>query len=257
MGVHSGSRAPLSQRPKRGIVWLVVFLTVFVAVSYLLRDPDGQRLADGEPSVEQTEDGDTLGDATGATDRDDANSRDVDALPGDESASTHSDDGSAAGTGRNQGSTGESTGRPPTRGPPSDDGADESTGTAAPLVEVRADVWQSPAGLLYKPGSAEGHRLKHLARHFQDDASRPIHGVFDGELSEVIGLIDQAYQWSEANDRRASVKQERGRTVIIARFDRRVGYVGGERGERDGHPAVSKVQVVLEDRDVITAYPVD
>ncbi|MEZ6107240.1 MAG: hypothetical protein R3B96_14250 [Pirellulaceae bacterium] len=236
-------------------MWLVVFLTVFVAVSYLLRDPDGQRLADGEPSVEQTENGDTLGDATDATDRADANSQDVDALPGDESASTHSDDGSAAGTGRNQvRPVSQRGGLPRAARPPMT--ADESTGTAAPLVEVRADVAE-PGGIAIQAGKRRGHRLKHLARHFQDDASRPIHGVFDGELSEVIGLIDQAYQWSEANDRRASVKQERGRTVIIARFDRRVGYVGGERGERDGHPAVSKVQVVLEDRDVITAYPVD
>ena len=228
MGIRSGGRrhaeADRTSRPKRGVLWLVVFFTVFVAVSYLTRER-GEQLADG---------------------------------PGQESEQIERDDRETATPAR---STDESRSSAAPGGNESADEADETSDVgAAPygsLEEVRPDVWRSPAGLLYEPGSAEGHRLKHLARHLKDDRSRPIHGVFLESMAEVLEQIDQAYRWSQEQDSRATIRQERGRTVIVARFDSPIGYVGGERGEDDDHPQVRRLQLILEDRKVITAYPVE
>ena len=40
------------------------------------------------------------------------------------------------------------------------------------LTEIRPDVFQSPAGLVYTPGSRHGHRLAHVMAHAHDDPCR-------------------------------------------------------------------------------------
>ena len=40
------------------------------------------------------------------------------------------------------------------------------------MEQLPGDVRRSPAGLLYKPGSREGHRLKHVMRHLDDIPDR-------------------------------------------------------------------------------------
>ena len=63
------------------------------------------------------------------------------------------------------------------------------------LQEFSKDQFLSPAGLIYGPGSAEGHRLDHLRRHLTDQPTRPgKHGVFDGNMQGALQTIDDAYQ---------------------------------------------------------------
>ncbi|MCO6455524.1 MAG: hypothetical protein J5I93_09530 [Pirellulaceae bacterium] len=125
---------------------------------------------------------------------------------------------------------------------------------AGALTELPGDVWRSPGGLLYGPGSREGHRLRHVLRHARDDPDRPgEHGVFDGDQAAIVALIDEAYARSEQGAGR--VERDGPRSVVTVDLQRRVGYVGGQVGRRQGHPATRHVRLVLEGRNVITAYP--
>lgn len=123
------------------------------------------------------------------------------------------------------------------------------------LREVSKDRFLSPAGLLYAPGSAEGHRLEHLRRHTKDDPGRPgKHGVFDGGMDGALETIDQAYERAKKGQR-TSKEVDRERTIYRVDMGRRVGYVGGREGGRLRKPMARRVQIVLEGNRVITAFP--
>jgi hypothetical protein len=141
--------------------------------------------------------------------------------------------------------------------PPASAGGTSAIGHAGQLVETQPDVWTSPAGLLYLPGSEQGHRLKHVLRHARDDPNRPgQHGVFDQtDLSSVVALIDEAYQQA-VRGWRTQTKFDRRRTVHTVDLQRRIGFVGGQAGRQRGHPSARHLRLVLEEREVITAYPV-
>ena len=51
---------------------------------------------------------------------------------------------------------------------------------------VGKNVFRSTAGLIYRPGSRDEHRLKHLLKHAKDDLSKPIHGVFSGDRDTIL-----------------------------------------------------------------------
>mgnify|MGYP006955756199 FL=1 len=54
-------------------------------------------------------------------------------------------------------------------------------------------TWTSNAGLVYGQGSKHGNRVKHVLAHTQPDSSKPKHTVFSVDKSNVIGLIDEAW----------------------------------------------------------------
>ena len=133
-----------------------------------------------------------------------------------------------------------------------DDSADLLYGI---LREVSADRFISPEGLLYTPGSAEGHRLKHLERHIKDNPSRAgSHGVFDGEMAGALKTIDRAYQRAKKNQK-TSKEVDDGRTIYTVDMGGRIGYVGGRNGKRRRNPMARRVKIVLSGNRVITAYP--
>jgi hypothetical protein len=139
--------------------------------------------------------------------------------------------------------------------------ADSGTAAATPklgeLRDIGGKVFQSTAGLYYRPGSQEGHRIRHILRHHQDNPDRPVHGVFDGDRNEVFAVIDEAYLYTfDHGPPRVSTEQDDGRTIYRVDLGRRIGYVGGQSGRRQRHPAARHVQLILEGTNVITAYPV-
>ena len=82
----------------------------------------------------------------------------------------------------------------------SDPNADSGELLHGILQEVSPRRFLSPEGLMYTPGSSEGHRLKHLERHVKDSPSRPqSHGVFDGGMPGALSTIDRAYQRAKKN----------------------------------------------------------
>ena len=151
--------------------------------------------------------------------------------------------------------------------PPASTESDAETGRptrdvdpSAPLYGVlRAEgreVYVSPAGLRYTRGSEEGHRLKHLQRHLADQPERPgRHGVFNGDMPQVLRWIDDGYQRARQSQPGTSQRQEQGRTVYEADFPQPIGFVGGREGNRRGRPATKQLRVVTEEDRVITAFP--
>lgn len=135
-----------------------------------------------------------------------------------------------------------------------------SAATSAPkpgeLTEIRPEVFESTAGLIYRSGSADGHRLDHIMQHAEDDSSKPKHGVFEGERDEILAVIDEAFQKSAAGGSDVRTEDQGERKVVTVNLRRRIGYAGGDEGERKGHPACNYLRLVLEnDVEVITAYP--
>lgn len=126
------------------------------------------------------------------------------------------------------------------------------------LKETGNNVFQSSGGLVYRSGSEDGHRLKHVMQHAKDNPQKKIHGVFDGDGDRhvVLAIIDEA--WLKAKKGGSDVRSERqnDRQVYTINLRRRIGQVGGEEGERKGNPECSYVRLVLEnDNEVISAYP--
>lgn len=124
------------------------------------------------------------------------------------------------------------------------------------LRDLGKERFLSPAGLLYTPGSQEGHRLKHLERHTADQPSRPgSHGVFDGGMEEALLVLDRAYVKAEKGGAGVTKSEDQDRTVYTVDMGKRIGYVGGRDGNRRRKPMARRVRIVLEGNRVITAYP--
>ena len=122
------------------------------------------------------------------------------------------------------------------------------------LRETSPKRYMSKAGLMYAPGSAEGHRLEHLRRHTKDDKSRPIHGVFDGDMEGALKTIDLAYERAKKNQG-TTKKVDDGRTIYTVNMGKRIGFIGGKTGQRKRNPFSNRVRIVLDGNKVITAFP--
>ncbi len=127
------------------------------------------------------------------------------------------------------------------------------------LKEVGRNVYESTAGLIYRPGSEDGHRVEHVMHHGRDDLDKPSHGVFDGDKAQIFALIDEAWQITQKNGppRVKIEEQGGGRTTYTVFMNRKIGYKGGQSGQRQRNPALKCVKLVLEGNHVITAYPVE
>jgi hypothetical protein len=124
------------------------------------------------------------------------------------------------------------------------------------LREVGPERYLSPAGLLYGPGSQEGHRLQHIERHTRDLPTRPgPHGVFAAEMPEVLRWIDEAYAMTRTETDAVRTERQGERVVHTVDLGRRLGYVGGRQGNREGKPEARRLRIVLESNRVITAFP--
>jgi hypothetical protein len=123
------------------------------------------------------------------------------------------------------------------------------------LTPIGRDSFESTAGLIYRPERSE-HRIDHVMQHSRDVPTKPVHGVFDGTRDEILALIDEAYMLAQTRGPPQVVTEEQGdRQTITVNLNRKIGYMGGENGERRGHPPLKMIKLVLEDRDLITAYP--
>lgn len=125
------------------------------------------------------------------------------------------------------------------------------------LKPLGRDRYESPAGLIYAPGSEEGHRLSHIARHLEDQPDRPgSHGVFDGDMAAFLVAIDDAYKRARGHAKGTKSRLEDGMTVYEAPFDQTIGYLGGTEGARKKNPKLKKLRLVLRDRNLVTAFPI-
>lgn len=126
------------------------------------------------------------------------------------------------------------------------------------LTEIRRNIYESTAGLLYVPGSADGHRLDHVMKHAADDLDKKIHGVFDGDGDRdlILAVIDEAYLKAKKGGADVRSELQNGRRVYTVNLRRRIGQVGGEEGDRKGNPECRYLRIVLEnENEVVSAYP--
>lgn len=124
------------------------------------------------------------------------------------------------------------------------------------LVKGTRDEFLSTAGLFYGPGSADGHRLKHVLKHAKDNKTKPVHGIFSGDREQILEWIDVAYQLAQKGGRGVRKKNQNDRTVYIVDLGKPIGKMGGQVGARKNFPSCRYLQLVLEDGNhVVTAYP--
>lgn len=125
------------------------------------------------------------------------------------------------------------------------------------LTSTGRDTYRSNAGLRYTRGSKHGTRLAHVLSHARDDPDRVgQHGVFgDDDPAAVVRLIDEAYEQA-LTGRDTRTKREGERTVYNVDLGRRVGYIGGQSGNRRNQPPAEHVRLVVEGDRLITAFPV-
>lgn len=124
------------------------------------------------------------------------------------------------------------------------------------LREVGDDVFESSAGLRYLPGSADGHRLRHVMKHAADEPKKKIHGVFEGDRNTILAIIDEAWNLAKKSSPDVRRQSQNDRTVITVNLKRRVGYVGGSDGAARNHPECRFLRLVLEEQNaVVSAYP--
>lgn len=124
------------------------------------------------------------------------------------------------------------------------------------LIEVGRDLYESPAGLVYGPGSEQGHRLKHIAKHLVDEPDRPgSHGVFRGSMKEFLIAIDNAYTRAKKGAKGTTKKEDDGSEVYEVTFEKTIGFVGGETGGRKKNPPAKRMRLVVRGNNVTTAFP--
>ncbi|MCF7960573.1 MAG: hypothetical protein K9M08_07505 [Pirellula sp.] len=124
------------------------------------------------------------------------------------------------------------------------------------LTEIGRNRFESPAGLVYGPGSEEGHRLKHIERHLEDQPKRPgSHGVFEGDMHAFLVAIDDAYSRAKSGDKGTKKIQDEGSTIYEASFKKPIGFLGGQEGGRKRNPPLKQLRVVVRGNSLITAFP--
>ncbi len=124
------------------------------------------------------------------------------------------------------------------------------------LTDLGRNRYESPGGLVYGPGSEEGHRLKHIARHLEDQPDRPgSHGVFKGDMRAFLVVIDDAYTRAKKGVKGTTKKEDDGSLVYEVTFEKAIGFIGGEAGGRKKNPAAKKIRLVVRGSNIITAFP--
>lgn len=141
-------------------------------------------------------------------------------------------------------------------------GSEKTKSTSSPLKygilkSIGKDRYESPAGLVYVPGSEEGHRLQHIERHLSDDPNRPgSHGVFEGTMEQFLIAIDDTYRRARGHAKGTRTRNEEAETVYEAPFDRTIGYLGGSAGRERKNPPLQRMRIVVRGKNLITAFPI-
>ncbi len=123
------------------------------------------------------------------------------------------------------------------------------------LESVGGKNLRSPAGLVYGMGGGGEHRVEHVMKHGADDLNRPSHGVFDGDQEAILKLLDEAYEMVKSKSKYVKSESSQGNTAYTVSMGRKIGYEGGEKGNRSGNRGLNSVRLVLDGDRVITAYP--
>ncbi len=126
------------------------------------------------------------------------------------------------------------------------------------LKLIGKNIFRSTAGLVYRPGSRDGHRLKHILKHAKDDLQKPVHGVFEGDRDTILRWIDVAWIRVGKGGKLVRERRQNDRTAWTVNMQEKIGYTGGQKGQSKRKPDCRYLRLVIEDdgETVVTAYPV-
>ncbi len=121
-------------------------------------------------------------------------------------------------------------------------------------------VMESPEGLTYYVGDRGENRMEHVMRHAKDQPNRNVHSVFTGGETDIFQTIDEAYALIKSNSSQVLVENKvrdfDTRMEYEVDMKRKIGFKGGQSGQRDGKPALHTLKLILDKGNaVITAYP--
>lgn len=233
--------------------WLAILIFAFIAYA-LVQPMANKRFGWNLPSAASILGQEDKGAAQ--EDRDTANAGDAQGADSQSSPSIETDEPASAAS-PSASDNSRAVQKPTDTGKSTDSGGDQALKYGF-LKDIGRGIYQSPAGLQYVPMSnEEKHRLNHIERHLEDQPSRPVHGVFDGDMAQVVRWLDEAYLLVKAGDKRARQSESGRRDVYDVRFEKPIGYVGGKAGKRKNNPDARKLRMVLEGKKVVTAYPSD
>ncbi|RZU37616.1 intein [Streptomyces sp. BK022] len=106
--------------------------------------------------------------------------------------------------------------------------------------DLGGDRYQSPAGLIYGPGSEQGHRLAHVMEHAHPDPVKPKHSVYaNADQGSILGLLDEGWL------KRGAPEPDDAAAYVVD-----MGRVIGTLGEKR-----LRIVVTPGTTRVITAYP--
>ena len=151
-------------------------------------------------------------------------------------------------------------GKPKTVGPKlaTPEASAESVPGKLTLIKGSRDVFVSTAGLKYVSGSQDGHRLKHVLQHAEDNLDKPIHGVYAGDRDQILAWIDIAYTKGQKGGKGTRTEEEGGRTVYTVDLGEKIGYVCGQVGKRRNNPPCRFLRLVVQNgNEVVTAFPAE
>jgi hypothetical protein len=75
-------------------------------------------------------------------------------------------------------------------------------------------------------------------------------------MAEFLVAIDDAYKRAKGHAKGTKSRVEDGATILEAPFDKPIGYLGGTEGARRKNPKLKRMRIVLRDRNLITAFPI-
>lgn len=108
------------------------------------------------------------------------------------------------------------------------------------LKSIGENVWQSPAGLIYKPDKKFGNRINHVLAHAKPNPTKNCHTIFNVPESEILKLIDEA--WLTKGE---PLKSDLG--VYIVDMKKSIGL--------NGESAI-RIVTIPGTSEILTAYPV-
>ena len=78
----------------------------------------------------------------------------------------------------------------------------------------------------------------------------------DADGDDVFRLVDEAYRLIQSKSPQVKTTPANdGKTEYLIDMKRKIGYLGGQTGNRKNHPSLYKVKLILAEDRVITAYP--
>jgi hypothetical protein len=75
-------------------------------------------------------------------------------------------------------------------------------------------------------------------------------------MESFLTAIDDGYKRARGHAKGTKQREEEGMTVFEAPFDKPIGYLGGSEGARKGKPKLKRLRIVVREKNLITAFPI-